>query len=87
MLMSGTFALAVLLASPDAASAASQSNPFRHVSCVVVRFYVAKYSEPTAEAWARGHGATEAEIDGARQCLKGQSPAQPIPAATVITAR
>src|SRR5947207_13762919 len=30
---------------------------FGHVSCGVVRFYVAKYSQAAAEKWARGHGA------------------------------
>jgi hypothetical protein len=83
MLVRGTFALGLLLASIDGAPAASQSNPFRHVSCVVVRLYVAKYSEPAAEAWARSHGATEAEIDSARHCLKGQSPIQAAVQATV----
>ncbi|HWC18217.1 MAG TPA: hypothetical protein VG498_14445 [Terriglobales bacterium] len=39
------------------------------VSCTVVRFYVAKYSEATAEAWARSHGASDAEIEAARRCL------------------
>jgi hypothetical protein len=39
------------------------------VSCTVVRFYVAKYSEATAERWARSHGASEAEIETARRCL------------------
>jgi hypothetical protein len=85
MLIRGTFALGLLLASIDGASAASQSNPFRHVSCVVVRLYVAKYSEPAAEAWARSHGATEAEIDRAKACLGGQPPAQPIQAAAQTT--
>ncbi len=42
---------------------------FGHVSCSVVRFYVAKYSEAAAEKWARGHGASDAEIETARQCL------------------
>ena len=42
---------------------------FGHVSCAVVRFYVAKYSETAAEAWARGHGANAAEIETARRCL------------------
>jgi len=42
---------------------------FGHVSCAVVRFYVAKYSEAAAETWARGHGASEAEIETARRCL------------------
>jgi hypothetical protein len=39
------------------------------VSCAVVRFYVAKYSEATAERWARSHGASDAEIETARRCL------------------
>jgi len=42
---------------------------FGQVSCAVVRFYVAKYSEATAEKWARSHGASEAEIETARHCL------------------
>src|SRR5205823_11553581 len=33
---------------------------FGHVSCGVVRFYVAKYSQAAAEKWARGHGAGDA---------------------------
>lgn len=40
-----------------------------HVSCAVVRFYVAKYSEATAERWARSQGASNAEIETARRCL------------------
>jgi hypothetical protein len=44
---------------------------FGHVSCAVVRFYVAKYSEVAAEKWARSHGASESEIETARHCLHG----------------
>jgi hypothetical protein len=44
---------------------------FGHVSCAVVRFYVARYSEAAAEKWARGHGAGDAEIETARRCLHG----------------
>jgi hypothetical protein len=44
---------------------------FGHVSCGVVRFYVARYSEAAAEKWARSHGAGEAEIETARRCLHG----------------
>jgi hypothetical protein len=36
----------------------------------MVRFYVAKYSAPAAEAWARSKGATDAEIAAARLCIK-----------------
>jgi hypothetical protein len=48
---------------------AGQPGLLRSVSCSVVRYYVAKYSEAAAEAWARSKGASEAEIDGARRCL------------------
>ena len=85
MVVRGAFALGLLLASLDAASAASGSNPLRRVSCVVVRFYVAKYSEPAAEAWARSHGATEAEIERARACLGSPSPSQPVQSAAQLT--
>lgn len=46
------------------------SGLLHHASCTVVRFYVAKYSAAAAEAWARGHGVTDAEIETARHCLK-----------------
>ena len=59
---------------------------FGHVSCGMVRFYVARYSEVAAEKWARSHGASDAEIETARRCLhietasvakKSQVPAPP----------
>jgi hypothetical protein len=50
----------------------------------VVRYYVAKYSASAAEMWARGHGATEAEIEAARHCLKTQ-PAETAQAAHWFT--
>ena len=43
------------------------------VSCTVVRYYVAQYTPAVAEAWARGKGATNAEIETARRCLKVQT--------------
>ena len=58
---------------PEAAVAGEQPGAFRRASCGVVRFYVAKYSEAAAESWARSKGASEAEIDSARRCLKGTS--------------
>ena len=42
-------------------------------SCMAVRYYVAKYTVAVAEAWARSKGATEAEIEKARHCLKVQT--------------
>ena len=52
---------------------ASAEGLMRRASCSVVRYYVAKYSAETAEAWARSKGATEAEIATARHCLDGGS--------------
>lgn len=64
-------ALAVVFGlSPDA-FAGEPSGVFHRASCTVVRYYVAKYSASAAELWARSKGATEAEIEAARRCLKG----------------
>jgi hypothetical protein len=52
-------------------STASAAEPLLHrASCTVVRYYVAKYTAPAAEAWARSKGATEAEIEAAKRCIK-----------------
>lgn len=61
----GTAAICLSFAPP-----ASGSGILHRASCSVVRLYVAKYSAPVAEAWARSKGATEAEIEAARLCLK-----------------
>jgi hypothetical protein len=66
-------------ASPEALAGEQSGGIFHRASCSVVRYYVAKYSESAAEAWARSKGATEAEIEAARHCLNG--------AATVRTAQ
>ena len=44
--------------------------PFAKPSCIVIRYYVAKYSAVVAEDFARHAGATEAQIESGRQCLK-----------------
>jgi hypothetical protein len=46
---------------------------FARPSCTVVRYYAAKYTVAAAESWARSKGATEAEIETARHCLKLQT--------------
>jgi hypothetical protein len=58
------------------ASEASAAEPglLHRASCTVVRYYVAKYTAPVAEVWARSKGATEAEIDAARRCIKDLPP-------------
>jgi hypothetical protein len=37
----------------------------------MVRYYVALYSATAAEQYARGKGATNADIEVARHCIKG----------------
>jgi hypothetical protein len=54
------------------AASAAEPNLVHRASCTVVRYYVAKYTAPAAESWARSKGATEAEIEAARRCIKDQ---------------
>ena len=70
-----TCVAAICLGLTSQAEAAEHSGLVHRASCAVVRFYVAKFSAFAAETWARSHGATEAEIDAARHCLK-DAPAQ-----------
>jgi hypothetical protein len=65
--------LAVCFGLAPEAIAGEQPGVFQRASCSVVRFYVAKYSASAAEAWARSQGATEAEIEAARRCLKSSN--------------
>ncbi|HLX14357.1 MAG TPA: hypothetical protein VKS24_04025 [Bradyrhizobium sp.] len=74
------FAAALFSATLPQAEAAERSGVFHRASCSLIRFYVAKYSADAAEAWARSHGATEAEIETARRCL----PASPVQSASVV---
>ena len=66
-------ALAVCMAFAPDALAVEQPGVFRRASCSVVRYYVAKYSEAAAESWARSKGATDAEIESARRCLRSDT--------------
>ena len=67
---------AICLAWAPQVEAAERSGLVHRASCNVVRYYVAKYTASAAEAWARSKGATQAEIEAARHCLK-YAPAQP----------
>jgi hypothetical protein len=67
MLIRSIAALALLIAASYGAVAGDK--PPHHFSCVIVRLYVAKYTAPAAEAWARNNGASDAEIETARRCL------------------
>jgi hypothetical protein len=59
---------------------AANAGAVQRMTCTAVRFYVAKYSAPAAEAYARSHGATDAQIEAARHCLR-EEPARPVEAA------
>ena len=72
--------VAICLGLAPQAQAAERSGLVHRASCTVVRFYVAKFSASAAETWARSHGATDAEIEAARRCLK-DAPAQTAQAA------
>jgi hypothetical protein len=61
------------LSSQAVADEQPKTRLFAKASCAVVRYYVAKYTLATAEAWARSKGASEAEIETARQCIKVQT--------------
>jgi hypothetical protein len=69
MLLRGIGAVALTFSLSSGALA--ERGVVQRVSCAMVRVYVAKYSASTAEMWARSHGATDAQIEAARECLKG----------------
>jgi hypothetical protein len=61
--------------SASTAAAGEARGLMRRASCTLVRYYVARYTAATAEAWARGKGATDAEIQTARGCMRPQQTA------------
>jgi hypothetical protein len=71
MLIRGIGAIALTLSLSSQALADKHPGVIQRMSCAMVRVYVARYSASTAEMWARSHGATEAQIEAARECLKG----------------
>jgi hypothetical protein len=72
MVMRALAALAFCLVPIGSACAEERAGTHR-ASCTIIRYYVAKYTAPAAEAWARGNGASDAEIEAARRCLGGAS--------------
>jgi hypothetical protein len=44
-------------------------GPGDRITCEEVRYYVATYTAPVAENYARTYGASEAQIKRARRCL------------------
>jgi hypothetical protein len=68
-------AATLMLSVSSGAHAGGRHGVTQRMSCSEVRYYVAKYSAASAEMYARSQGATEAQINAARRCLKDQ-PAQ-----------
>lgn len=66
--------LAVLLGTSPAAVASDRSALLHRMSCAAVRYYVALYSATAAEQYARSKGATDAEIEAARRCIRSETP-------------
>jgi len=58
--------------SASTAAASEVRGPVRRASCALVRYYIARYTAATAEAWARSKGATDAEIQTAGGCIRPQ---------------
>lgn len=52
------------------AVAGERSGLMHRLSCAAVRYYVALYSATAAEQYARGQGATDADIEAARRCIR-----------------
>ena len=73
MNLRGLFGGVLFLGAPGAALAGEQPGVLRRISCPVVRYYVAQYSASAAEQWARSKGASDAEIEAARRCLKADT--------------
>jgi hypothetical protein len=71
MLLRGIGAVALTLSLSPSSEALAERGVMQRMSCAMVRVYVAKYSASAAEMWARSHGATDAQIEAARECLKG----------------
>jgi len=77
MIMRAVSATALFLMTLSSESYASrQHRPAGRISCPEVRYYVAKYSAPVAEMYARSRGASDAQIERARRCLASTDAAE-----------
>jgi len=54
----------------SSAMAAERGGLMHRLSCTAVRYYVALYSATAAEQYARGQGASDADIEAARRCMR-----------------
>jgi hypothetical protein len=70
MIIRAASILVVVLGLSPGAMAGSHTGVLHRMSCTMVRYYVALYSATAAEQYARGKGATNADIEVARHCIK-----------------
>jgi len=73
MVMRAVSILVRVLALSSEVMAGEHPGTLRRMSCTAVRYYVAPYSASAAEQFARSKGATDADIDAARRCIKASS--------------
>ena len=66
--------LTAFLSLSSAAMASDHSALLHRMSCAAVRYYVALYSATAAEQYARSMGASNAEIEKARRCIRTEAP-------------
>lgn len=72
----GAIVALLLIPLGSEAFASRYHRPTTRISCSEVRYYVAQYSAPVAETYARNHGATDAQIERARRCLASNETAE-----------
>ncbi|SDR95946.1 hypothetical protein SAMN05444158_0548 [Bradyrhizobium canariense] len=65
--------LAVVLGLSTNAFAGERTGILHRMSCTMVRYYVALYSASAAEQYARSKGASDAEVEAARHCMKPEA--------------
>jgi hypothetical protein len=73
MVFRGACVLAVILGMSPNAIAGEKIGLLHRISCTMVRYYVALYSATAAEQYAREKGATDADIELARHCIKPEA--------------
>jgi hypothetical protein len=76
MVMRAASILVVVLGLSPGGMAGEHAGVRHRMSCTVVRYYVALYTASAAEQFARSKGATNADIEVARRCIKPEAAAQ-----------
>jgi hypothetical protein len=70
MIIRAAVILVVILGLSPGAVAGGHTGILHRMSCTMVRYYVALYSASAAEQYARSKGASDADIEAARSCIR-----------------